>query len=184
MLDPEALTIGYARRFTAYKRPELIFHDPDRLARILNAIDRPMQIVFAGKAHPRDKDGQDFARTVFEMTRAEGMRGKVVLLDEYDMRVGRALVSGCDVWLNNPIRPYEASGTSGMKPPMHGGIKIAANLRRRTRQRGDGPCAIECLSDVCEVCAADPCWGSPRCRYWRSAAVKARTPRPHRANLA
>jgi starch phosphorylase len=125
ILDPDALTIGFARRFATYKRAPLIFHDLDRIKSLLSDAERPMQIVFAGKAHPRDKGGQDFARTVFEMTREEGMRGKVVLLEEYDMRVGRALVSGCDVWLNNPIRPHEASGTSGMKPPMHGGINCS-----------------------------------------------------------
>ncbi len=121
----DALTIGFARRFATYKRAPLIFRDMRRLMSLLADQERPLQIVFAGKAHPRDKGGQDFARTIFEMTRAEGMRGKVVLLEEYDMRVGRALVSGCDIWLNNPIRPHEASGTSGMKPPMHGGINCS-----------------------------------------------------------
>lgn len=121
----DALTIGFARRFATYKRAPLIFRDMKRLRNLLADDERPVQIVFAGKAHPRDKGGQDFARQIFQMTQAEGLRGKVVLIEEYDMRVGRALVSGCDVWLNNPIRPYEASGTSGMKPPMHGGINCS-----------------------------------------------------------
>ena len=121
----DVLTIGFARRFATYKRAPLIFRDMKRLMRLLGDDERPLQIVFAGKAHPRDKGGQDYARTVFEMTRKEGMRGKVVFIEEYDMRVGRELVAGCDVWLNNPIRPHEASGTSGMKPPLHGGINCS-----------------------------------------------------------
>jgi len=125
MFREDALTIGFARRFATYKRAPLIFRDLRRLMRLISDDERPLQIVFAGKAHPRDKGGQDFARTVFEMTRQEGLRGKVMLIEEYDMHVGRALVSGCDVWLNNPIRPHEASGTSGMKPPMHGGINCS-----------------------------------------------------------
>jgi starch phosphorylase len=124
-LREDALTIGFARRFATYKRAPLIFHDLKRIRRLLSDEERPVQIVFAGKAHPRDKGGQDFARLVFEMSRKEGLLGKVVLLEEYDMRVGRELVAGCDVWLNNPLRPHEASGTSGMKPPMHGGINCS-----------------------------------------------------------
>lgn len=124
-LREDALTIGFARRFATYKRAPLVFHDLKRLRRLLSDEERPVQIVFAGKAHPRDKGGQDFARLVFEMSRKEGLLGKVVLLEEYDMRVGRELVAGCDVWLNNPLRPHEASGTSGMKPPMHGGINCS-----------------------------------------------------------
>lgn len=121
----DALTIGFARRFATYKRAPLIFRDLRRLGRLMSDEERPFQIVFAGKAHPRDKGGQDFAKLIYEMSRKEGLYGKVVLLEEYDMRVGRALVSGCDVWLNNPLRPHEASGTSGMKPPMHGGINCS-----------------------------------------------------------
>lgn len=124
-LREDALTIGFARRFATYKRAPLIFRDLRRLVDLLGDETRPVQIVFAGKAHPRDKGGQEYARQVYQMTREEGLRGKVVLIEEYDMGVGRALVSGCDVWLNNPIRPHEASGTSGMKPPMHGGINCS-----------------------------------------------------------
>jgi starch phosphorylase len=123
--DENVLTIGFARRFATYKRAPLIFHDLKRLIRIMTDDERPVQIVFAGKAHPRDKGGQDFAKLVYEMSRRDGLRGRVVLLEEYDMRVGRELVSGCDVWLNNPVRPHEASGTSGMKPPLHGGINCS-----------------------------------------------------------
>ncbi len=125
MLDPTALTIGFARRFATYKRAPLVFTDIDRLARIVGDAKRPVQFIFAGKAHPRDLGGQAYAQKVFEMTRHPGLRGRVVLIEEYDMEVGRALVSGCDVWLNNPIRPHEASGTSGMKAPPHGGLNCS-----------------------------------------------------------
>ena len=125
MLDPDALTIGFARRFATYKRAQLLFHDLDRLARIVGDARRPVQFVFAGKAHPRDTGGQAFARTIHEMTRHPALLGRVVLIEEYDMEVGRMLVSGTDVWLNNPIRPHEASGTSGMKGPLHGGINCS-----------------------------------------------------------
>jgi starch phosphorylase len=123
--DPNALTIGFARRFATYKRAPLIFREPERLRRILSDSKRPLQIVFAGKAHPRDRDGQAYAAEVHRWTREQGFEGRVALIEEYDMHVGRMLVSGCDVWLNNPLRPHEASGTSGMKPPMHGGVNLS-----------------------------------------------------------
>lgn len=125
IFQEDALTIGFARRFATYKRAPLIFRDRKRLAAILNDPQRPVQIVFAGKAHPRDTDGQDFARTIHRMSRQPEFIGKVLLLEEYDMRIGRELTSGCDVWLNTPIRPHEASGTSGMKPPMHLGVNCS-----------------------------------------------------------
>jgi len=121
----EALTIGFARRFATYKRAPLIFHDAKRLAALLNDLQRPVQIVFAGKAHPADAEGQAFARQIYRRARQAGFRGRVVLLEDYDMHVGRMLTSGCDVWLNNPLRPQEASGTSGMKPPLHGGLNCS-----------------------------------------------------------
>ncbi|MSR28702.1 MAG: alpha-glucan family phosphorylase [Phycisphaerales bacterium] len=125
LFDENALTIGFARRFATYKRAPLLFHDADRLARILSDQRRPVQIVFAGKAHPRDEAGQAFARRIFELSREGRFVGRVAFLEEYDMHVGRMLVSGCDVWLNTPTRPYEASGTSGMKPPLHGGLNLS-----------------------------------------------------------
>ena len=125
VLRDDALTIGFARRFATYKRAPLIFRDRKRLAALLDDPDRPVQLVFAGKAHPRDEGGQAFARTVFEMSQRPEFRGKVFVLEEYDMRIGRELTAGCDVWLNNPIRPHEASGTSGMKPPMHLGLNCS-----------------------------------------------------------
>jgi starch phosphorylase len=121
----DALTIGFARRFATYKRAPLVFTDRDRLAALLSDPKRPVQIIFAGKAHPADTAGQEFVRRVYEETRQPDLRGKVVLLEDYDMNVGRMLTSGADVWLNNPLRPMEASGTSGMKPPLHGGLNCS-----------------------------------------------------------
>jgi len=120
MLDPDALTLGYARRFTAYKRPELIFHDPDRLARILTALDRPVQIVFAGKAHPADEPAKHHLQRVFKHALDPAYGGRLAFIDDYDMHVAHYLVQGCDVWLNNPRKPLEASGTSGMKASLNG----------------------------------------------------------------
>lgn len=120
MLDPEALTLGYARRFTAYKRPELIFHDPDRLARILTNSDRPVQIVFAGKAHPADEPAKHHLQRVFKHALDPKFGGRLAFIDDYDMHVAHYLVQGCDVWLNSPRKPLEASGTSGMKASLNG----------------------------------------------------------------
>lgn len=124
-LDSNALTIGFARRFATYKRAPLVFKDAKRLSRILNDPKRPVQLVFAGKAHPADLGGQAFAQEIHRHARENGFVGKVVLLEDYDMLLGRYLTGGCDVWLNNPLRPQEASGTSGMKPPLHGGINCS-----------------------------------------------------------
>jgi starch phosphorylase len=120
LLDPQALTIGYARRFTAYKRPELIFHDAERLARILVDSDRPVQIVFAGKAHPHDEPAKHHLQSVFKRCLDPAFGGRLAFLDDYDMHVAHYLVHGCDVWLNNPRKPLEASGTSGMKASLNG----------------------------------------------------------------
>jgi starch phosphorylase len=120
LLDPEALTIGYARRFTAYKRPELIFRDAERLARILCASDRPVQLVFAGKAHPADEPAKHHLQSVFKRCLDPAFGGRVAFIDDYDMHVAHYLVHGCDVWLNNPRKPLEASGTSGMKASLNG----------------------------------------------------------------
>jgi glycogen phosphorylase len=124
-LDEKALTIGFARRFATYKRAPLIFRDVKRLAKILNHPERGVQLVFAGKAHPRDEGGQKYAQEIFHHAGDTRFSGRVVILEDYDMEVGRMLTSGCDVWLNNPLRPQEASGTSGMKPPLHGGINCS-----------------------------------------------------------
>jgi starch phosphorylase len=123
--DETALTIGFARRFATYKRAPLVFHDTVRLARVLGDPHRPVQLVFAGKAHPADKPGQAFVRQVCRHAQSAGFRGRVVMIENYDMHIGRMLTSGCDVWLNTPRRPNEASGTSGMKPPLHGGLNCS-----------------------------------------------------------
>jgi len=119
-LDPDVLTIGFARRFATYKRAGLLFSDIDRLARMLWDADRPVQIVFAGKAHPADRPGQRVIQEIFQRSRSPQLRGRVFIMENYDMRVGRFLVQGVDVWLNNPRRPLEASGTSGMKAAQNG----------------------------------------------------------------
>jgi starch phosphorylase len=120
MLNPDALIIGFARRFATYKRATLIFRDLDRLRNILNNPDRPVQIVFAGKAHPADEPGKALIEQVYRFSRTDGFRGKVIFLENYDMAMARYLVSGTDLWLNNPIRPHEASGTSGQKAALNG----------------------------------------------------------------
>ncbi len=124
-LDPEILTIGFARRFATYKRAALIFSDEERLARILLNDDRPVQIVFAGKAHPADRPGQRMIQDIFTRSRSPKFARRVFVMEDYDIRVGRYLVQGVDVWLNNPRRPLEASGTSGMKAAMNGVINCS-----------------------------------------------------------
>ncbi|HEX7949874.1 MAG TPA: alpha-glucan family phosphorylase [Candidatus Limnocylindrales bacterium] len=119
-LDPEIMTIGFARRFATYKRAGLLFSDIERLARMIWDEQRPIQIVFAGKAHPADRPGQKVIQEIFQLSRSPQLRGRTFILEDYDMRVGRFLVQGVDVWLNNPRRPLEASGTSGMKAAQNG----------------------------------------------------------------
>jgi glycogen phosphorylase len=119
-LDAGVMTIGFARRFATYKRAGLLFSDIDRLARLLWDADRPVQIIFAGKAHPADRPGQKVIQEIFQRSRSPQLRGRVFILEDYDIRVGRYLVQGVDVWLNNPRRPLEASGTSGMKAAQNG----------------------------------------------------------------
>ena len=118
--DPGILTIGFARRFATYKRAGLLFTDIDRLSRLVRDLDRPIQIVFAGKAHPADRPGQRVIQEIFQRSRSPELRGRVFILEDYDMRVARFLIQGVDVWLNNPRRPLEASGTSGMKAAQNG----------------------------------------------------------------
>lgn len=120
LLDPEAFTIGFARRFAGYKRSELIFSNPERLAKILNAYERPVQIIFAGKAHPADDIGKHHLQRVYRHALDPLFAGRVAFVDDYDLHVAHYLVQGCDVWLNNPRKPLEASGTSGMKAAING----------------------------------------------------------------
>jgi starch phosphorylase len=125
VLDPEALTIGFARRFATYKRATLFMRDQERLARILNNPERPVQIIFAGKAHPRDDAGKDLIRQIANLIRQPAFRHRMVFIEDYDMSVTRYLVQGADVWLNTPLRPNEASGTSGMKAVANGVLSLS-----------------------------------------------------------
>jgi starch phosphorylase len=120
MLDPNALIIGFARRFATYKRATLIFRDMERLRRLLHNPQRPVQIIFAGKAHPADEPGKALIEQIYRISRSDEFRGKIVFLENYDINMARFLVSGTDLWLNNPIRPNEASGTSGQKAALNG----------------------------------------------------------------
>jgi starch phosphorylase len=125
MLDPHALTIGFARRFTGYKRPDLVFRDADRLAHLVNAAGRPVQLIFAGKAHPADDAGKHHLQRVFRHALDPRYGGRVAFVEDYDLHVAHLLVQGCDVWLNNPRKPLEASGTSGMKAAMNGVLHLS-----------------------------------------------------------
>jgi starch phosphorylase len=125
ILNPEALTLGFARRFATYKRPTLLLHNPERLIRILTNPERPVQLILAGKAHPADPAGQDMIRQWIQFTRRPEVRGRVVFLSDYDMLLTEQLVGGVDVWINNPRRPWEACGTSGMKVLANGGLNLS-----------------------------------------------------------
>jgi starch phosphorylase len=125
VLDPSALTIGFARRFATYKRATLLLRDVGRLEQILNQQGRPVQILFAGKAHPRDDAGKVLIQQIIKLAQRKEFRRRLVFLEDYDMAVARALVQGCDVWLNTPLRPLEASGTSGMKALANGALNVS-----------------------------------------------------------
>ncbi|MGC9367164.1 MAG: alpha-glucan family phosphorylase [bacterium] len=125
VLHPDVLTIGFARRFATYKRATLLFRDIARLTKILTNRDHPVQIIFAGKAHPRDDAGKDLIRQIIHISRIPELRRHIVFIEDYDINVARYLVQGCDVWLNTPRRPLEASGTSGMKVLFNGGINLS-----------------------------------------------------------
>ena len=125
ILDPEALTIGFARRFASYKRATLILHDPDRLRALLNDPKRPVQIIFAGKAHPLDTQGKQILKDLIHFIRGEEFRHRIVFIEDYDINVARYLVQGADVWLNTPRPPLEASGTSGMKAAANGALNLS-----------------------------------------------------------
>ena len=124
-LNPNALTIGFARRFATYKRATLIFKDLERITQIINNSERPVQLIFAGKAHPADKEGQDLIRYIHQVSMMPQFKGKIFLLENYNIAMSRYLVSGVDVWLNNPRRPMEASGTSGQKASVNGVINFS-----------------------------------------------------------
>jgi len=125
LFDPNALTLGFARRFATYKRPNLLLHDPDRLVRLLTNPERPVQLLIAGKAHPEDQAGQALIREWINFIRQSGTRSHIVFLSDYDMLLTEQMVQGVDVWINTPRRPWEASGTSGMKVLVNGGINLS-----------------------------------------------------------
>jgi len=125
VLSPDALTIGFGRRFATYKRATLLLRDPERLARILNDPKHPVQIIYAGKAHPRDQYGKELIKTIVDLAARPEFRRKLVFLEDYDVAIARYMVQGCDVWLNTPLRPQEASGTSGMKAQANGALNVS-----------------------------------------------------------
>ena len=125
LLNPDALTIGFARRFATYKRAPLIFQQFENVLKLVRDKQRPIQFVFAGKAHPRDDEGKRFIQHIIHLSRYSELKGYLVFIENYDVHVARQMVSGCDVWLNNPRRPLEASGTSGMKASCHGCLNFS-----------------------------------------------------------
>src|ERR1700758_153505 len=125
ILDPEILTVGFARRFATYKRGALLFSDKERLRRLVNDATRPVQFIFAGKAHPRDEAGKALIQEVYKFSREPGLETRVIFVEDYDSYIARRLVQGVDLWLNHPLRPLEASGTSGMKSAPNGGINLS-----------------------------------------------------------
>jgi starch phosphorylase len=125
LLNPSALTIGFGRRFATYKRATLIFRNRDRLAKLLNDPERPVQLVFAGKAHPKDEPGKRLVQTIAMMRQDPVFKDRIAFIEDYDINVCRHMVQGVDVWLNNPRRPLEASGTSGQKVVLNGGLNLS-----------------------------------------------------------
>jgi starch phosphorylase len=125
VFNPNALTIGFARRFATYKRADLFFRVIDELAELMNDTQRPVQLVFAGKAHPADEPGKQLIKKVENLRHDPRFAGKLVFIEDYDINVARHLVQGVDVWLNTPRRPKEASGTSGMKAVLNGGLNLS-----------------------------------------------------------
>lgn len=125
LLDADTLTIGFARRFATYKRAPLIFDQFEKVAKLAKDAERPIQFIFAGKAHPADDEGKRFIQKIAHLSKQSELAGHLVFIENYDIQIGRTLVGGCDVWLNNPRRPLEASGTSGMKTAAHGGLNCS-----------------------------------------------------------
>jgi glycogen phosphorylase len=125
LLNPDALTIGFARRFATYKRAPLIFDQFEHIVKLVKDKERPIQFIFAGKAHPKDNDGKRFIQKVIHLSKFSELKGYLVFVENYDVHVARQMVSGCDIWLNNPRRPLEASGTSGMKAGCHGCLNLS-----------------------------------------------------------
>jgi starch phosphorylase len=148
ILDPDALTVGFARRFATYKRAPLVFQDLDRILKLVHDRERPIQLVFAGKAHPMDDEGKRHLQQIIQLTRGSALRSRLVFIENYDVHVARQMVSGCDVWLNNPRRPFEASGTSGMKVSCNGGLNLSI-LDGWWREAYDGTNGFAIGTDEC-----------------------------------
>jgi starch phosphorylase len=125
LLNPDALTIGFARRFATYKRAPLIFDQFENVVKLIQDSKRPIQFIFAGKAHPRDDEGKRYIQRIIHLSKYSELKGNLVFLENYDVHVARQMVSGCDIWLNNPRRPLEASGTSGQKAGCHGCLNLS-----------------------------------------------------------
>ncbi len=125
VLDQDVLTIAFARRFATYKRADLLFRDPDRLEALITSTSRPIQLIFAGKAHPRDNQGKELIRKIIQFCQRPSIRHRVVFIEDYDINIARHLVQGSDIWLNTPLRPYEACGTSGMKAAVNGVLNVS-----------------------------------------------------------
>ena len=125
LFNPDALTLGFARRFATYKRPNLLLHDPQRLLRLLSNSQRPVQLIIAGKAHPADEAGQALIQEWIRFIRRPEARPHAIFLSDYDMQLTEQLVQGVDVWINTPRRPWEACGTSGMKVLVNGGVNLS-----------------------------------------------------------
>ena len=125
MLDPSSLTIGFARRFATYKRADLLFADLNRLRDLLHRVDQPVQLIFAGKAHPKDEPGKALIQKIANFRHDPNFADRVVYIEDYDINVCRHLIQGVDIWLNNPRRPLEASGTSGQKVVLNGGLNLS-----------------------------------------------------------
>ena len=125
LLNPDALTIGFARRFATYKRAPLVFEDYDTIVRLATDPVRPVQFIFSGKAHPADSEGKRGIQKILHLSKYSELRGRLVFIENYDVHIARQMVSGCDVWLNNPRRPLEASGTSGQKVICNGGLNLS-----------------------------------------------------------
>jgi starch phosphorylase len=125
LLDPDALTIGFARRFATYKRAPLVFEDYDTIVKLATDPLRPVQFIYSGKAHPADNEGKRRIQKVIHLSKFSDLRGRLIFIENYDVHIARQMVSGCDVWLNNPRRPLEASGTSGQKAGCHGCLNLS-----------------------------------------------------------
>jgi starch phosphorylase len=125
ILEPNILTIAFARRFATYKRADLLLQDPNRLEAIINSDQYPVQFIFAGKAHPKDNEGKELIKRVVEFARRPGVCRRIAFIENYDMRIARCLLQGADVWLNTPRRPFEACGTSGMKAAINGTLNVS-----------------------------------------------------------